>query len=291
MADDAAKAEYVKSKNVHHFFELLASRVLAKRPDNLIEFLREQLDDIETVEKNAHAHDPSAIHFAEQKDSASGAVKKTKKITIGVFGLDNAGKTAMLAAMAGEPDASTRPTIGFTPTFFSLDTFDVCVFDLGGGKNFRGVWPHYYHDCHGFIFVVDGAANEELMAASAAEFRNTFTHEYAQGKPAVLAVNKKDLAGCKTPEEVATAFDASRIVSKLKLAHTHAISEEGSPEIDDAVDWLLTTVDQGYDGLDSLVKKQSAEVAAAKKKALQEQAARVEANRKAEEAAAAAGAA
>ena len=28
-------------------------------------------------------------------------------------------------------------------------------YDLGGGKTFRGIWPKYYHEVHGFIFVVD----------------------------------------------------------------------------------------------------------------------------------------
>ena len=283
MAAEAEKAEYVRSKNVHHFFELLASRVLAKRPENLIQFLREQLDDIEKVEKGAHAHDPSAIRFDGSEGKGKGNEKaKTKKITVGVFGLDNAGKTAMLAAMAGEPDPSTKPTVGFTPTFFSLEAFDVCVFDLGGGKNFRGVWPHYYHDCHGFIYVVDGASDDAMLATSAEVFRETFSHEYTKNKPVVLAVNKKDLPGCRNPEDVAKHFQANSIVSKLKLSHTCAINDEGSPEIDEGVDWLLTTVDAGFDELDSLVKAHSAEVQAAKKRALQEQAERVAAAKAAE---------
>ena len=38
-----------------------------------------------------------------------------------------------------------------------LQGYHVTIYDLGGSKSFRGIWPKYYHEVHGFIFVVDSA--------------------------------------------------------------------------------------------------------------------------------------
>jgi len=38
--------------------------------------------------------------------------------------------------------------------------FQVCLYDLGGGAGFRGIWQKYYHEVHGFVFVVDANDHE-----------------------------------------------------------------------------------------------------------------------------------
>ena len=35
------------------------------------------------------------------------------------------------------------------------DSFDICVYDLGGGERIRDIWDNYYAEVHGVIFVVD----------------------------------------------------------------------------------------------------------------------------------------
>jgi len=44
--------------------------------------------------------------------------------------------------------------------------FHVTIYDLGGSKSFRGIWPKYYHEVHGFIFVVDSADPARLAECS-----------------------------------------------------------------------------------------------------------------------------
>lgn len=88
------------------------------------------------------------------------------KITLGMFGLDNAGKTTLLSALEGEINPNTLPTVGFTPLQFRSDNCDVCIFDLGGAANFRGIWTHYFHDCHGIIYVIDSASDAATVDLS-----------------------------------------------------------------------------------------------------------------------------
>ena len=45
-----------------------------------------------------------------------------------------------------------------------LQGYHVTIYDLGGSKSFRGIWPKYYHEVHGFIFVVDSADRYRTMS-------------------------------------------------------------------------------------------------------------------------------
>ena len=40
----------------------------------------------------------------------------------------------------------TVPTVGFSRATTKYKGFDVEVYDVGGSKTFRGIWPKYYHE-------------------------------------------------------------------------------------------------------------------------------------------------
>ena len=79
-----------------------------------------------------------------------------------MLGLDNAGKTCTAKMLVGETLDNVAPTIGFSKVSTKYKGFNVTIYDLGGSKTFRGIWPKYYHEVHGFIFVVDAADNQRL---------------------------------------------------------------------------------------------------------------------------------
>lgn len=310
LPNAAAKAQYVRDNNVHHLFELLASRVLDKRPTNIFEFLREELVKIEQVEKGKTAHDPSVIRFEPvaaaahapaAPPSSSGAPTASATlapsataaatppvakegdeplaVSIGVFGINNAGKSALIAAMGGAPDKNTAPTIGFNPVQFNTGSLNVCVFDLGGAASFRGIWPHYYHDVHGVIYVVDSTDEKSLQETSRV-FGDLIGHKYINGKPLLVMANKQDVAGAKSCDHVVeTLHVSSRVGSGPWMATGCCAIEPRGDEIDSAVSWLLQTAQHRYTTLSQLIKEHSAEVKAAKVKRLAEQRARVEAEK------------
>ena len=65
------------------------------------------------------------------------------------------------------------------------------IYDLGGSKSFRGIWPKYYHEVHGFIFVVDSADQARLSECSSV-LRGMLDHHQVRGKPILLLANKAD---------------------------------------------------------------------------------------------------
>ena len=62
-----------------------------------------------------------------------------------------------------------------------------CVF------SFRGIWPKYYHEVHGFIFVVDATSSDERMVETSNVFRDVLSHQKVRGKPVLMLCNKADV--------------------------------------------------------------------------------------------------
>ncbi len=82
-------------------------------------------------------------------------------ITIGTFGLDNAGKTTVLKvlkegkspspmtdyrSLVGVSDSldGIAPTVGFATVSFQSRRFNITLFDLGGGSRIRDIWKNYF---------------------------------------------------------------------------------------------------------------------------------------------------
>jgi ADP-ribosylation factor-like protein 13B len=295
LPDADVKMDYAKKHNIHHLFELLAHRVLDRRPDDVFAFLRQQIDDIEAVEKRKSTYDPTAVvHGGSAAAAGNQAPGSTgpKKVTIGVFGLDNAGKTSLIACIGGESIRDTTPTVGFTPTNLETPEHQVCIFDLGGGATFRGIWPHYFHDCHGIIYVVD-ANDKTRLAESAAAFKELVNHEYIRGKPIVVYCNKRDVAGDAAVAAVAgpSGLDVANVVGRTtptKIVACCAIKDSDAG-VDEGSDWLLSTITAKYTELTELLETHTAAVKRAKKERLEAQRRRVEAAKAEEEAAKASG--
>lgn len=300
IPDAHVKMEYAKKKDIHHLFELLAHRVLENRPDDVFKFLRDQLTEIEGVENRRSTYDPTEMSHAPKSSASSsttgGAQQdavELKKITIGVFGLDNAGKTSLIASIGGEATKNTTPTVGFTPTYLETADAKVCIFDLGGGSTFRGIWPHYFHDCHGIIFVVD-ASDTKRVSESSTVFRELVNHEYIKGKPIVVYCNKRDIApeGAIARVTGPQGLDVANLVGRdtpTKIVASCAVADS-DPAVEEGAAWLLTAITDNYPKLSSMITDHSAAVKKAKAERLAEQRRRVEENKAAEAAASAAAA-
>lgn len=57
---------------------------------------------------------------------------------------------------------TTIPTIGFNVENVEHKHFCFNVWDLGGGDKSRPLWRHFFHDCHGIVFVAD-CENREII--------------------------------------------------------------------------------------------------------------------------------
>ncbi|CCW67060.1 unnamed protein product [Phytomonas sp. Hart1] len=275
--EDKKRLEYCKRYNIHHLFELLATKVLVDRPDNPFKYLQNLLGSVEESERKKGTYDPTKNHFHDDhiplidgdlntmgKRNSIKENATSKKITLGVFGLDNAGKTTILSAIGGEINKDCTPTIGFNPVHFQTDSCDVSMFDLGGAANFRGIWVHYFQDCHGIIYVIDSAAEDVTLMKSLEVLQRTLMHSYLQGKPVLLLANKKDLPTSRSEAAVAEEFLQEVLLSETPYRVVATCGIEKDETLEKGIEWLLTTVLDTYDKLENRVKKDTAAVKEAK---------------------------
>ncbi|KAH9582265.1 Small GTPase superfamily [Trypanosoma melophagium] len=249
-SEEEKRIAYCKQHNVHHLFELLATKLLMERPENPFEYLRQLLTSVEESEKKKQSHDPTVL-----PSQTNGVTQPLKRITLGTFGIDNAGKTTLISALGGRIEKNTTPTIGFTPTRFQTDKYDICIFDLGGSANFRGIWVHYFHDCHGIMFVIDSAAEESVVEESLRNLRSVVTHPYVRGKPLLVLANKKDLKESRGTKVLPDGFFDEVLEPETlhRVVASCGINED--PDLEGGVEWLLATIESNYDELDSRVQR------------------------------------
>ena len=89
------------------------------------------------------------------------------------------------------------------------------IYDLGGSKSFRGIWPKYYHEVHGFIFVVDSADSDRLAECSTV-LRGMLDHHQVRGKPILLLANKSDVETAQDEVEVVSQLDIESLVNSAQ---------------------------------------------------------------------------
>ncbi|MHA1639043.1 MAG: ADP-ribosylation factor-like protein, partial [Candidatus Heimdallarchaeota archaeon] len=63
--------------------------------------------------------------------------QRTKRVTITICGLDNAGKTTIVRYLVAGEYKSTVPTMGVNREVIDLPNLQMDIFDLGGQLDFR----------------------------------------------------------------------------------------------------------------------------------------------------------
>lgn len=108
-----------------------------------------------------------------------------KTIVLLIVGLDNAGKSTILNHISGDSDQNVLPTIGFRTVSIKYKSYSTKIYDLGGSSQIRALWPKYYNDIHGLIYVVD-ASDISRLAENKVVFNELITHEHISTKPILL---------------------------------------------------------------------------------------------------------
>lgn len=72
------------------------------------------------------------------------AERRKNGFKISMFGLDGAGKTAILYMLKLGEVVSCIPTIGFNVESIDVEDTSFTIFDVGGQDKIRTLWRHYY---------------------------------------------------------------------------------------------------------------------------------------------------
>ncbi|KAM9282678.1 ADP-ribosylation factor-like protein 13B, partial [Cariama cristata] len=195
-----------------------------------------------------------------------------RKVTLLMVGLENAGKTSIVRGIQGESPEDVIPTVGFSKLDFQQGCSEVTIFDLGGGKQIRGIWGSYYADAHGVIFVVDSsdiARMEETKQALA----DVLSSPKIAGKPVLVLANKQDREGALPEADLIETLDLEKMINKHKClckiqpcSTIMACKKIFDKDINECLNWLLCKIAKDFDALNDRVQRDTAE-----QKALEEQ--------------------
>lgn len=160
--------------------------------------------------------------------------------------------------------------------------FQISIYDLGGSPGFRSSWRHYYHDVHGFIFVVDASDHARLPEAALA-FKTFLEDSKVKGKPLLLLCNKSDTEESHDEIHVVDELNVERLVNIAKcptrVEQSTAIKNQG---LRVGYKWLVKSVIANLVDLGPRVEYDVKEEQELERKRRQEVLKRIEERRKAE---------
>ncbi|NXD25588.1 AR13A protein, partial [Spelaeornis formosus] len=136
-----------------------------------------------------------------------------RKVTILVMGLDNAGKTSVIADIERVLAAEVLPDAQPGQSRLRVERFEVTLLELPGGQRARSAWRGRYSHAHGFLFVLDSADLARVEEARKVLGR-VLSHPDVCGKPLLLLANKQDSAAALLPCELIERLCLERLVNE-----------------------------------------------------------------------------
>ncbi|RVD92547.1 ADP-ribosylation factor 6 [Tubulinosema ratisbonensis] len=106
-----------------------------------------------------------------------------------MVGLDSAGKTSILYKLKDNIELTTVPTIGFNLEECTISNTKLRIWDVGGQEKIRHLWPTYFENTNGLVYVIDINCLEKFDEAIF-NFKR-ITEE--RNVPVLILLNKKDL--------------------------------------------------------------------------------------------------
>jgi len=196
-----------------------------------------------------------------------------KNIQIVILGNGGSGKTSFINALQGKFDSNVRPTIGFRPTSMMMgDDIQVKFYDLGGGVKIRNIWPEYFHDVHGIVYMIDSSIKDgEACNENIQLFHDTISHPILNNKPLLVVANKQDVPGALSSNDIQQLYSIDNITS-TSLCHItetstsclssnsnepnepELVEQEADPRIEKSVEWLLSSIQSHYSELNVRVE-------------------------------------
>eukprot|EP00307_Rebecca_sp_RCC1486_P006621 CAMPEP_0119408296 /NCGR_PEP_ID=MMETSP1335-20130426/1897_1 /TAXON_ID=259385 /ORGANISM="Chrysoculter rhomboideus, Strain RCC1486" /LENGTH=428 /DNA_ID=CAMNT_0007432519 /DNA_START=62 /DNA_END=1348 /DNA_ORIENTATION=- len=211
--------------------------------------------------------------------------KQERRMTVILLGVDNAGKSTLLHTLRrasagggrrrpgrvrlpgrrrgggpigtapGEEEAFTpTPTIGFEEQSIDLHGQHCTLYDLGGSRMGRTLWPSYLDEVHGVVFVVDAADSARLEEVKEV-LHNTLRSERIAGKPVLILCNKQDLPGALAPAQVAEALALHEVQSSAYQLFAVTARDLEDAHITKGLKWLGGAVHSDYAALQARIER------------------------------------
>ncbi len=114
-----------------------------------------------------------------------------EKFKLFVFGLDRAGKTAIISTIKeNKPITTTKPTLNLLVSKYFVENVEFAIWDAPGQIKLRSLWPQGYKNA-GILFFVLDLSDPDRFQESKDEFDKVM--EATKGVNLVFCYHKTDL--------------------------------------------------------------------------------------------------
>jgi ADP-ribosylation factor-like protein 6 len=176
--------------------------------------------------------------FKKLTNLLAGGSSASSKHRILVVGLDNSGKSTILAWLKPKKAVQSEvvPTVGFQVEEFSKNGLAFTAFDMSGQGRYRNLWEHYYNEVGGIIFCID-STDKIRMCVAKDELETMLAHQsLPQGVPIVFFANKMDRPQALSAIECVQNIELDKIHDKpWHIAQSNALTGEG---LEEGINWL-----------------------------------------------------
>jgi ADP-ribosylation factor-like protein 13B len=211
--------------------------------------------------------------------------KQEKRITVVLLGCDGAGKTTLLhtlrtvsneqahgrrrnrrglalatvtASGGEEAGFNPAPTIGFDEQSMLFANYACTIYDVGGSRGGRMLWPSYLDEVHAVVFVVDAADLNRLQEVKEV-LHSSLRHEKVVGKPVLILCNKQDLPGTLSAAELSERLELHTLTTSPYQIHPCIARRADDLRIFKGFKWLGASVASDYAKLVARVERDVAE--------------------------------
>eukprot|EP00771_Trimastix_marina_P000957 gnl/Trimastix_PCT/1995.p1 GENE.gnl/Trimastix_PCT/1995~~gnl/Trimastix_PCT/1995.p1 ORF type:complete len:199 (-),score=19.15 gnl/Trimastix_PCT/1995:43-579(-) len=169
--------------------------------------------------------------------------KKSKKKSIIICGLNNAGKTSLCHRMKAlidddstEEVLDTAPTIGIDTLTLSIGGTPFDILDMSGQKAFRFHWQQYNKQANLIVFVVDASDMGQIEEASRTLREYILAERELKEIPLLVIGNKNDLPGALMVDDIIRYLQRDLHDRSYHILSTSAKTGRGVREV---MEWFL----------------------------------------------------
>ncbi|VDK88908.1 unnamed protein product [Litomosoides sigmodontis] len=181
--------------------------------------------------------------------------KKIRKIRICILGIDGAGKSTAICALASGKLSNVLPTNGFALQQFKYGKAEIIAYDLGGGERIRSIWKNYFSEVFGVIYVIDGSVKDRIEE-SGQLLKHVISDDDLIKKPFLIVLNKKDRERCIDEIQLSDRFNLHNLANRyqtqirVEICQSNLGSGKMMDEmLRDGFEWLLEEIYRNYDEL------------------------------------------
>ncbi len=149
-----------------------------------------------------------------------------REATLGLLGLDNAGKTTLQYRLKSGNVQDFVPTQRMKEEVFAVGGVTVRTCDVGGHAAARYLWKRFSTQADGIVFMVDASDSERLVEARQ-ELLGLLDDPVVAGTPLIVLANKCDLPEALSREDLVRGLG---IDDQVRLYRCSVVSGTGYVE-------------------------------------------------------------